>query len=130
VLGPESFGVLSAAFSEDSVVLSEAGKDVRCFNLASGTEVWTHHPELNHFLELSYCSAAGKFYGIRWPTVHNGNLERFSSAGEVEESTTFGRAWEAIFCCSGNRLITNEGAVFDVASGRLIHRLPFPALPT
>jgi WD40 repeat protein len=78
---PNSFAVLDAAFSKNNLAISEAGADVRIFDLSSGQEVLRYaQPRNHHILELSSSAHGPAFYGVQWNYNDGGpkSLLRFS----------------------------------------------------
>ena len=64
---PSSFAVLDASFSRRYLAISEAGSDVRIFELSSGREVVRHvQPKNHHVVQLSAYPGGLLFHGVQW----------------------------------------------------------------
>ena len=128
-----TFAILDADFSSDRVCLSESGGPVRCIATEDGREIWRHVPRAGtHILTLAYSKANGDFYGVRWPYVRGGSktLVRFDyHTGKATVVARLGRFALAVFSSYGDRLITSEGDVIDVASGTQRSRSRFQPAP-
>lgn len=125
-----TFAVLDVAFAPDCVAVTESGGPVRCFSLVTGTERWRHTPAPGvHFIELSYCASLDLFVGVEWPYKTGGN-HRLVSLARISGATTLiaglAPSLDFEFCRSGTLLISSEGDIVDVVSGRKIRRLEFP----
>lgn len=127
---PESFGVLDAAMSKTHLAISEAGADVRVFDLSNGQQVVRHaQPENHHVLKLASSPDGPYFYGVQWKYSSGGPklLFRFSQdSPEQQLIRDLGQTAEIAFCRGGGFLLTSEGEVVDCNSGDTVMRLPFP----
>ena len=125
-----SFSVLDGAFSPSQVCISEAGGPVRCFDLSSGVEVWHHAPPIGiHFLRLTFCENVQCFAGVSLPYERGGAMQlQFFGHHDGTPSVVadVGTPAEVEFCWNGNGLVTSQGLLFEVSSGRLIGTLSFP----
>jgi len=125
-----SFSVISAAFSESLVCISEAGGPVRAFDVRTGVEAWRFTPAKGtHLIRVAFCDALDSFVGVSWPYEKGGEvfLQRFSPADGSPQVIVEAGSWtQSEFYSRGSRLVTATGAVFDVASGNRVGVLPLP----
>jgi outer membrane protein assembly factor BamB len=125
-----TFAVLDTAFSTDCVAVTESGGPVRCFDLDKGTECWRHTPAPGfHFIHLAFCESLGLFVGVEWAYRAGGELRLVSLARNSGASTIIADlpgARDFKFCRSGSLLLSSEGDLVDVTSGKELRRLGFP----
>jgi hypothetical protein len=81
------FAVLDAAFSPETMCLSEAGGPARCFDCASGCELWRYGREAWHVTSVWYQPVDRLFYAVDFkPREDKGRIIRFPAVGgEPEE---------------------------------------------
>lgn len=116
-----TFAFLDVAFGPRQLALSEAGGPVRCVELASGRVAWVHRPpEGVHCLNLAYCGKAEAFVGVLWPFAHGGSkqLVRFNADGSAYVIKDFGGPAEQCFCQAGASLLTTDGTLIEILSGK------------
>lgn len=127
---PESFGVLDAAFSKTHLATSEAGVDVRIFDLSTGQQVVRHtQPKNHHVLRISSSPDDSCFYGVQRDYVSGGPslLFRFNQdSARHDLIRNLGRPAVIAFCREGGFLLTSEGELIDCKSGNTVMYLPFP----
>jgi WD40 repeat protein len=125
-----SRAALGVAFSQSNVCLAEAGGPVRCFDITNGNEIWRHvMPKGTHVLRIAFCESRKGFVGVSWPFEKGGRLllHFFSpQSGKSEIVHDVGTDTAVAFCLRGSRLMTRDGSLFDVSSGRIVGKLPFP----
>jgi outer membrane protein assembly factor BamB len=116
----ESFSLLHAVFSPDSVCLTEATGPVRCLESNSGEERWRYSSEQGHVIQLSY-QPNGFMYGVLFLSQEgeDSKLVRFaldSGACEVlyHEAERGPFAWSI----GPGVLITRTGAVISLETGQ------------
>jgi hypothetical protein len=127
-----SFAMLDAGFGTDSVCVTESTGPVRCFDLTSGSEVWHYTPRKGkHVLRVCYSCGARAFFGVEWSFLRGGPREVVKldcETGERSEVTQLGDSVAEVFCHEGNELLTSDGRLIDLLSGRVKRRLRFPRL--
>jgi hypothetical protein len=125
-----TFAVLAVAFAPDCVAVSESGGPIRCLSLKTGAENWRHTPESGvHLTDLAFCQSLDLFVGIEWAYKSDGIQRLVSLTRSSGDRAIIGDVAEAsdlIFCASGNLLVSSEGDVVEVNSGRVLRRLDFP----
>lgn len=124
-----TFAILDVAFGPQSLAISESGGPVRCIDSSTGTESWRQSPGKHiHFLRLWYRQTDRSFYGVQWEfqTGSFRSLVRLDgNSGEPNVICQL-NSWEEVYCAKFDCIITSGGEVFDLADGRLLHRLQFP----
>ena len=126
-LHQHSFGLLSAAFSETSVCISEAGSSVRCFS-AEGTERWRYEPGFGaHVLHMWYSNSQQRFYAVRYDYRNGGHhlLTLDPQDGSHGNLTNLGDE-DVDVSPEQDRLIATDGSVYELSSGSIVARLDFP----
>jgi outer membrane protein assembly factor BamB len=123
-----TFAILDAVFGPRSLVITESGGPVRCFD-SSGTELWRFTPEQgSHFGALWFRKADENFYGVLW-NYQQGRfkyLVRLDSAtGETKILFDLDSS-EDSYCAQLDCIVNSSGAMIDLTEGRLLHRLEFP----
>lgn len=114
-----SFAFLAAGFSQDALVISEAGGPVRCFDLSSGQVRWTFTPEKGvHCLKVAYSAQLKTFVGVMYPyeTGRAKSLVKFASDGRVNLIAILGRPAEVVFSALTAELVTTDRIIVS-ASG-------------
>jgi WD40 repeat protein len=118
-----TFAVLHVAFGPQHVCVSESTGPVRCLDTGSGDESWRFTPQRGlHVLRLAYCESDACFVGVAWPYEHGGSklLLRFNlGSGRARLITQIGEPCENEFCQKGSRLITSDGTIWDVSTGKV-----------
>ena len=127
-----TFAILSVAFSESQVCISEAAGPVRCCAIPTGEEIWRYVPPSGiHFLEIGFCAASECFCGLSWSYGTGGHyfLHCFDPSNGVARGTVkLGTGWQASFCCRGACLVNNFGSIFQVPTGQIIGKLDFASV--
>ncbi len=124
-----SFAALSVAFSETEVCISESDGPVRSFSLYSAKQIWRCDPPKGvHFLEVGFSSILGKFAGVSWPFEKGGPsiLHQFDGKSGRATSLCEVDCPDSVFCQKGSHLVTRNGSVLDIQSGKIEGRLAFP----
>lgn len=127
LLPQNSFGLLSAAFSETAVCISEAGSSVRCFS-AKGTERWRYEPGVGaHVLHMWYSESRQTFYAVRYDYRNGGHrlLALDPQDGSHTDLVNLGDE-DVDASPEQDRLIGTDGSVYKLSSGSFIARLDFP----
>lgn len=127
-----SFAVLSAAFSPDSVLMSEAanvaeksGGLVSCIDL-EGEVRWTWEPPANtHVLELAWNQPAELWVGVLWSFQWGGpkTMLTWTNQGDVADSADIGEIEVSSFVADGQVLLTSDETALEVPTGRKIWSL-------
>jgi WD40 repeat protein len=119
-----------AAFSPDSVCISEPEVPVRCFDLRTGTELWQSGPlgsgEKRLVFPLCYHRVRHSFYGIEYSLEGEYLLVRLDPKTGKRDLIRHMNECDSIFCCGGDWVVDATGGVFDTADGHLVNRLRFP----
>jgi WD40 repeat protein len=128
-----TFTVYDTAFSKSSIAICEAGGPARCIELATGREIWRNNPPPGvHYGKLAFCESIRQFVGVHF-NYENGTsgcvAQAFDDKGNVTDIANLGNPWEIEFCKSGTQLITNWGELVDVATGKMVAKLPFRVEP-
>jgi hypothetical protein len=124
-----TFAILDAAFSPDSLCISESRGLVRCVGISSGAEGWRYDPgNGRHVLRLWYQEADRKFYGVRWEYEQGtprGLVSFDSESGECKDISEL-TSWEEEVCLQLNCLATSHGELLSLTDGKVLNRLAFP----
>jgi WD40 repeat protein len=115
-----SFAFLSAAFAPSQIAVSEAGGDVRCFELRDGCSVWTFKPRSGlHCLALTYSKDDDAFFGILWPYEIGGDKElvRFNGDGSASLIARIGQPAETAFEQTTATLVTSDRRLINISKG-------------
>jgi len=118
----KSFGVLHACLSSKEAAYSEAAGATYCVD-QKGNQKWMLSPEKDrHFLRVAWNQTAGRWMAIDWDYAHGGpkQLLQVSDAGTAALITTLGEPAVSEFSATGDRLITSNGDIFEIPSGRVI----------
>jgi outer membrane protein assembly factor BamB len=123
------FAVLDAAFSPDSLTVSEAGGPVRCFRLSTGIECWRYVPRVTtHFVKLWFRKADQNFYGVLWE-YHRGSFRTLvcldGKTGESKDMCHL-NSWEEEYCIALDSIVTSGGEMIALSDGRQSDGLSFP----
>jgi WD40 repeat protein len=131
---PESFAVLSVAFSPTICVISESVAPVRAFNVSTGDRLWEYRSRPGaHVLQLDYASSLGEFVALEYAYSEAAReagpmmeLLRVNAVGGVRDRKAV-RGWpDAVFCAEGELLLNGLGELFDVSTAEVIHVFDFP----
>lgn len=127
-----TFAFLNTAFGPGFVLLSDSGGPVRCIDIKTMAPRWTYVPPAgSHVLTLSFNSLDSNCYGVEWPYQNGGSkrIVRFKTEnGQAHFVAEIGDSAIEAFCKFGSRLVTWDGSIFDVASGKPIAKLGFPSV--
>jgi hypothetical protein len=123
------FAVLSAVFSPETLCLSEARGPARCFDCASGRELWRYGREGWHVTSVWYQPADHLFYALDFtPREGKGRIIRFPVVGgEPEEVCVLSRVrpWAIELCVSAKLIVTGEGELIDATTGTIRGQLEY-----
>lgn len=123
-----TFAVLAWAIGSETLLISEAGGPVRCFELSSGEELWRYKPPIGtHYIDLAYSEALAQFLGVCWPYEYGGakELAWFPPQGkQPEELHDLGNPAETAFSPDGGILISSTGEIFDTQRGAVVEMIP------
>jgi hypothetical protein len=124
-----TFALLDAAFSPDTVCITESTGPVRCIDCVSGAELWSHAPPADsHALRLHYNDRDGAFYGVVWH-YQRGEfhyLVRFDArTGQTTRLCDLNEGVET-FSAATQQLVSSTGEVFDLSTGDVVGELAFP----
>jgi hypothetical protein len=126
-----TFAVLDVAFASDCVAVTESGGPVRCLSLLTGTELWRHTPAPGvHSICLTFSASLDQFASLEWGYEAGGArrlMHLSKTSGTSSFITDLTKARDFSFSLSGSLLISSEGDVIEVASGKMIRRLEFPS---
>lgn len=125
-----TFAFLDVAFGPDTLVVTESGGPVTCFDLTSGRKLWAFVPDNGvHCLAATYCEDIGAFAGVLWPFANGGpkELVAFGDRGSPSTITGLGDSADECFCQRGSCLLTSSGSLVSLASGLATALLPLPA---
>ncbi len=126
-----SFSTLDVTFSDDAVLVSEAGGPTTCYDLRDCSQAWVLDLEKgHHLLKITYNEKTQEFLGIDWNYEKGGDREILwldEATGAVKRRLVVtGTPWEAEFAMRGTLLITCDGVMIDTCNGREIASLGFP----
>jgi hypothetical protein len=122
-----SFTIWGAAFSQDSVCISEPDAGIRCIALDSGEELWRHEGLESDV--ITFNETDGQFYCVaqRKPSTQGCSLIRLAkNLVECDQVTALGQSAKMVFDPTGKVLIASDGRVRDTSTGSLLTRLDFP----
>jgi hypothetical protein len=125
-----TFAFLDVAFGPNHVAVAEAGGPVTCIDIASGRSTWTFAPPNGvHCLCLAYCAQLQAFVGVLWPFVNGGpkKLVVFDQRGGASVIKDLGEPFEECFCQGGSALLTAQGSLIHVTTGRETPLVDAPA---
>ena len=123
-----SFALHNAAFSPESVCLSEPRAGNRCIDLATGELLW-HHKTVR-FSHAAFNASNRRFYcvtGFDTDPYENflvGLAANFEECNIVVELGR--RSGTEAFTPSGELVVVAAGDVYETVSGALLGRLEFP----
>jgi hypothetical protein len=124
-----AFALLDAAFSPDSLYLTEPGGPTRCIDCLVGSERWRFDPPLgSHVLKLYYSAKDNFTYGILWHYEQGlfRYLVRFNPTdGQMVRLCSLD-SWEEAFVPATHQLITSSGSIVNLADGEIVGMLRFP----
>jgi hypothetical protein len=124
-----SFTVLDAAFSRDTLCLTEAGGVVRCIDLVLGLVRWRYvPPQSHHLIFLSYNHVDHCFYGTQWMYGRGGPymlIRLQEGTGACTEVCRL-NAYPDCCCFGDDIVVTSSGDVVSLQNGNTIRRLEFP----
>ncbi len=120
----QSFATLDIANGKDSVLVSESGGPLSCYDIGSGQLLWRHElGKYGHYLRLTYNERLNKYIGICWPYVSGGNklLRYFETEnGKIEEEINLDCPIETEFAKNGQLLVTSELDFIDLNTKKKI----------
>jgi len=108
-----SFGVLHAAIGPRSVVFSEAGGSLRCFDI-EGRALWEWAPGPGkHVLRTAWSESSDTWLAIEWPYEKGGpdTLVVLDRDGHPISRRAIGDVAECEFFAGGRYVVTSEGQV-------------------
>jgi hypothetical protein len=121
LLKKHSFGLLDVAFSKSSVLISECGTPLYCYDSLSGAKKWESILNKDgQFLNLSYNYTLNQFIGItRSASFRDNKILKFINidTGVIEKEIMLSNALEAEFVLDGEMLITSNFELIDIRSG-------------
>ena len=129
-LKKSSFAALDVVLTEDTAFLTESGGAIISIDTHTGYENWRYSPPKgSHALKLHWGSRLKALYAVVWH--YEGNLfrnllrleEKDGQAGLVCEITN--SSGEA-FIEATQSMITTNGDIIDLSSGRMLDKIPFP----
>ncbi|QDT50367.1 hypothetical protein Pan258_44240 [Symmachiella dynata] len=128
---PTSFSLLDVAFNERYLAITEAGADVRVFDLATGQMTMRHkQPEGHHVLRISAMPGTVFFHGVQWCFRKGGpkRLIRLSPDAATQKVIydLGGPTFETEFCNGGRCLLTSDGDLIDCRTAKLKRKIEFP----
>jgi hypothetical protein len=120
---------LNAAFGEETVLIGEPGKRLRCFSSDSGCLLWESAPM--HVREIAYSRARNCFYGHQFDesAAEGDRLIRWDSVTGKKTEVCKLKTDEWVFIRDASRVLATDGTCIDCHSGRKLKRLSFPKEP-
>lgn len=117
---------LDAEFGLDALCISEGL--VRCFDSLTGEERWRHEPAPHHqILCPQFRPGDGCFYAVDERRAASRLLIRLDAkTGQRHEICSLQTSWAEAFAANGDLVVTSDGAVIEVSSGKELRRLAFP----
>ncbi len=123
----QSFATLDISFSYDSILISESGSPLSCYDISNGKLLWrTKEIDGEHFLRLSYNEKINLYVGISWQYIEGGNKQiKYinSKSGKIENEIFIGNPSETEFAFDGKYLITSEREIIEIGNGKKIKLL-------
>ena len=108
----QSFATLDMSFSETSILISESGCPLNCYDTEKGKLIWRSEKiDGEHFLRLSYNNELRKYIGVIWSYIKGGNkkLKYINcDTGKVENEIDINCPSETEFGFDGKILITSD----------------------
>lgn len=120
---------LDVDFAPDCVCFSEAGGLVRCVDYWNGCTRWVFRPEPgSHALQIHYNSTDDSFYAVVWDYDMGRfrRLLRIELVSGEQETVCALKSSNEKFLSKRAELITSDGTVIELSTGRRINRLDFP----
>lgn len=129
-LGKKTPSLGACAFGDGKVWVNDASHVVRCFDIKSGELLWQTATDGDlHFVALAWSEANKVLYGARWDSENGGPM----SLCEIIDGRIHPRAPcdidAMVDFTAGKYLISTEGHIIEMPSGRLLHQVVFPVLP-
>jgi hypothetical protein len=131
---PESFALLTCAFSPQHCVVSESASAVNAIELTSGTRAWRYQPRVGaHVTGLDYSPRLRRFVALEYAYTEAARetgpmlaLLHFDTRGNVVFRRSI-REWpDAVFCADGELLLNGLGELLDTSTGELTYVFEFP----
>jgi len=117
----QSFATLDIATSPDSIVVSESGAPLTCYDTEKGSLKWRIYlSKEGHFLKICYNDRLNKFIGISWPFVNGGNKKlRYINPdnGTIENETVINCPAETEIVMEGKFLVTSDRDLINIETG-------------
>jgi WD40 repeat protein len=114
----QSFATLDIANGRSSILFSESGGPLSCYDLDSAQLIWQHVlDEHGHYLRLTYNEELDKFLGVCWPFATGGNkrLRYFKPHdGSMIDEVDLGAPVETEFVQGGQFLVTSDMDIINV----------------
>ena len=117
----QSFAILDISFSYDSVLISEVGRPIGCYDINNGKLLWeTERIDGEHFTRLSYnenlnsCIGVSYLYELCCITIKYIN----SKSGKIENEIDIGCPAEIEFAFDGKLLITSDKEIIELENGK------------
>jgi hypothetical protein len=135
IVGSESVSVprltpamLAAAFSPDSLCLSEACGPVRCLEVESGRERWRYLPPAGHHVLAVSSQGDQSFCCVQWGYSRGGRPTLIRLAYDTGKCTEVCSldSWGDACCFGADVVITSSGDVVSLSKESIIRRLAFP----
>jgi len=118
----QSFATLDMCFSENSILLSESGCPLNCYDVKTGKLLWqTKEIYGEHFLRISYNNEIKKYIGVTWPYINGGNKKlKYINCdnGKIESEIDIKCPVESEFGFDGKILITSDKEIVDIQTGK------------
>jgi len=114
----QSFATLDMCFSENSILISESGCPLNCYDTKSGKLLWrAEKVNGEHFLRISYNNEIKKYVGVTWPYISGGNKKlKYINCnnGKIENEVNINCPTESEFGFDGKILITSDKEIIDI----------------
>ena len=118
----QSFATLDMCFSENSILISESGCPLNCYDTEKGKLLWqTEKTEGEHFLRISYNDKTKKYIGVAWPYIKGGKqILKYINCGngKIEHEIDISCPAKTEFGFNGKILITSDKEIFDIQTGK------------
>jgi hypothetical protein len=117
----QSHAVLDATVSNNYVIFSEAGANLRCFNMKGDHQWELKPPSGSHFIRIGWNATSNCWLAIKHSSEKRVPKELYivDIKGKINSKKNIGDFEECEFFSGGNYLITSSGKIIDTLDGNI-----------